>query len=102
MATGLAVLMTCLYTACGGGNGVQGAGPLSFADVGADDASGVLVAAAGNTAMPQAAGGRKAASGVPPGHNKGESPTRHAPDPDADSDSDPRPQPRLRLRSRTR
>src|SRR5580765_5438787 len=65
MATGIAVLITCLYTACGGGNGAQGADPLSFADIGADAESGVLVAAAGNAAVLQAAGGRKAASGVP-------------------------------------
>jgi hypothetical protein len=73
MATGLAVLMTCLYTACGGGNGGDGPAPLSLTD--AEAAPDVVVAAAGPGAMPAAAGGRKSASGVPPGHNRGEGPT---------------------------
>jgi hypothetical protein len=72
MATGLAVLMTCLYTACGGGNGAHGVDPLSFfADTGADPDSGTLVAAADTAVMP-AAGGHKTASGVPPGHSRSE------------------------------
>jgi hypothetical protein len=82
MATGLAILMTCLYTACGGGNGADTPGPASFADetsdvlvadVGADDTSDVVVAAAGNGATAQAVGGRKS-SALPAGQNRGEGP----------------------------
>jgi len=97
MATGIAVLMTCLYTACGGGNGAQGADPLSFADAGAEADSGVLVAAAGNAAVLQAAGSRKAASGVPPSQNKGEGttapPTTSTEDPIEDPTADPTTEP---------
>ena len=71
MATGLAVLMTCLSTACGGGNGAESAEPLSFADIGTGAATSV-VAAGGNLVMAQAAGGRKSASGVPPGRDRGD------------------------------
>ena len=83
MATGLAVLLTCLSTACGGGNRPITTGPLSFADdtsdvivaadVGADDPSDVIVAAAGNGATAQAVGGRKS-GGLPAGQNRGEGP----------------------------
>jgi hypothetical protein len=84
MSTGLAILMTCLSTACGGGNGADTTGPLSFADdasdvivaadVGADDTSDVIVAAAGNGATAQAVGGRKS-GGLPAGQTRGEGPS---------------------------
>jgi hypothetical protein len=83
--------MTCLYTACGGGQVVESAQPL-FSQVEAEEST--LVAATGNLAMPQLAGGRKATA---PGQNKGRPegppPTTTSPTPAPEPTPEPAPTP---------
>ena len=65
MSTGLAVLVTCLSAACGGGR-VAGDDSLSFATAGDTEVSSVVSAGG---VMPAAAGGRKSTGG--PGNGRG-------------------------------